>query len=162
MTMGLKTCYQVVWDAGVCKLGCNKWQKVHNLANWTSSGTNDWWMTPVNDKYFHVNDNRCISLLYCFYVCVLCFPVLFFRKLSCFLRCSRIPYSWIAASGSLIPGDPSSVTFGLRAWVLTRNRCGPRCSVCGWPIPNPIWLVTPYLERVGCPKVSESDMTPNP
>ena len=101
-------------DAGVCELGCNKWQKVHNLAKWTSSGTSDWWMTPVNDKDFHVNDNRCVSLLYCFYVCVLRFSALFSRKLSCFLRCSRVPYSWIAPSGSSIPGDPSSVTSGLQ------------------------------------------------
>ena len=71
-------------------------------------------MTPVNDKYFHVNDNRCVSQLYCFYVCVLCFSVPFSRKLSCFLRRSRVPYSWTAPSGSSIPGDPSSVTSGLR------------------------------------------------
>ena len=47
-------------------------------------------MTPINDKFFHVNNNRCVSLLYCFYV--FCFLVLFFRKQSCFLRCSRVPY----------------------------------------------------------------------
>ena len=88
---------------------------MHNLANWTVSGTNDWWVTPINDNYFHVNNNRYVSLLYCFYVCVLCFSVPFFRKPSCFLWCSRVPYSRIAPSGSLIPGDPSSVTFGLRA-----------------------------------------------
>ena len=71
-------------------------------------------MTPIIDKFFHVNNNRCVSLLYCFCVCVLCFSVPFFRKPSCFLWCSRIPYSWAVPSGSSIPGDPSSVTSGLR------------------------------------------------
>ena len=111
MTMGLKNWLSsglgtqewaswVVINDKKCVIWRNEHQVERVIDGWHRWMTNTFtWMTTGVWTYCTV-----------FYVCVLCFSVLFSRKLSCFLRCSRVPYSWIAPSGSLIPGDPSSVT----------------------------------------------------